>query len=121
MNRRYAGLVVGVSLVLSAAGCGTYNNVLGDSQHMVYGGVRRDGVILRECSGGSPNRAKGFDDPGVLPMVDNAAAMTAFMDLPFSFVGDTLTLPFTLCCALVQGGEAEPESTARAAAVDPRR
>ena len=110
MDRRYACLLVGCSLLLSAAGCGTFSNVMGDDVHMVYGGVRRDGVILRECGNGPPKRASDDPDAGVVPFVSNMAAATAFMDLPFSFVGDTITLPYTLCCAIAQGGDVSGQS-----------
>src|SRR5262245_41109886 len=109
--RRHSCLLVGCALVLAGAGCGTFNNVVGDGDHLPYGGVRKDGELLRECSSGASDHAKNNADQGVLPLVYNTAAFTAFMDMPLSFVGDTLTLPYTLCCLMAQGEAPAPEQT----------
>ena len=68
---KYSGLVV---LLVNLTACGTIIN-LGKGDYTVYGGVRNDFNVIQEG--------------GVLGVL-------AVLDLPLSFVFDTLILPVTL-------------------------
>lgn len=68
-------LLGGVILTLSLCGCGTMSN-MSTGDRGVYGGVRQD---FQNISSG-----KG----------------AAWIDVPFSAVGDTVTLPFTAVKAM---------------------
>jgi uncharacterized protein YceK len=72
MKRRlYCGLFLGVAL----CGCGTMENLKGGDR-AIYGGVRQD---FQNVSSGKTG---------------------ALLDVPFSVVGDTVTLPVTVGKAL---------------------
>ncbi|WP_311419205.1 YceK/YidQ family lipoprotein [Haemophilus parahaemolyticus] len=68
---KYSGLVI---LLVNLTACGTIIN-LGKGDYTVYGGVRNDFNVIQ--------------DGGVLGVL-------AVLDLPLSFVFDTLILPVTL-------------------------
>lgn len=68
---KYSGLVI---LLVNLTACGTIIN-LGKGDYTVYGGVRNDFNVIQEG--------------GVLGVL-------AVLDLPLSFVFDTLILPVTL-------------------------
>jgi uncharacterized protein YceK len=70
---RWIIAVVLAATALLAAGCGTYFNLTNEEGMRVYGGVRAD--MTGPCGGN-------------------------VLDLPFSAVGDTLTLPVTVPCSL---------------------
>lgn len=82
-----------VALVL-AAGCGTFNNVtehdgpvpLGGGTQMPYGGVRMDLCSFGEAYAHGENGQR----TGIL-----LVPYFMFIDAPLSFIGDTLTLPYT--------------------------
>jgi uncharacterized protein YceK len=86
--RRLALLLVLGSLVVAGSGCGTVLNFFngeGGGPKQVYGGVQID------CQA-----AAGLlkDHPG--QGIPYQEALWAFFDLPFSLLGDTLTLPLVL-------------------------
>jgi uncharacterized protein YceK len=82
---------IGVLLVaLAATGCGTCANLADHSR--IYGGTQLDSTsLLHACKELShPN------EPGELtPKRDAAAALGSCIDLPFSVMADTFTLPIT--------------------------
>ncbi len=96
------------SIVLPAmfaiAGCGTLTN-MERADHTkpdapkpgrVYGGVERDVAWSQQCfdkSSAKDGKSNGFVE-------DVKGTYYLAVDLPFSFVGDTLTLPITLLVAL---------------------
>ena len=72
-------------LGISASGCGTALNVRSDGQQKVYGAVQHD----LECIRHNLDTSK----PRKLPVLSVAIGL---LDLPFSLIGDTLTLPLTI-------------------------
>jgi uncharacterized protein YceK len=85
--------------VAGLGGCGTVMNLspepatlwLSESPtQRVYGGVRYDAVM-----GGGALLLGLFGAPGLLPL----GAYVLAVDMPLSFVGDTLTLPWTVSAA----------------------
>ena len=101
-------------------GCGTVANITlsgppstGGSMK-VYGGVRRDMDIVRDCTT-NPDHPK-----------DNAKAIcfatavtVAALDLPLSVVADTITLPITIPVALVTQGQTDKGPAANRQEADP--
>ena len=84
--RRIALLLVLGFLVVAGSGCGTALNFFnGESKgpELVYGGVQMDYQFAAEHIQDQP--AQG------IPLV-----LGAFLDLPLSLLGDTLTLPLIL-------------------------
>src|SRR5579871_4117070 len=86
---RLLGLAV---FALLGGGCGTVGNlrppgesVAGDPEKRVYGGIRSDLDHVQYNLDSSKPR-----------MLFPLAVALGLFDLPFSFVGDTLTLPYTL-------------------------
>src|SRR5690348_14386606 len=97
-----AGVVVWALAALS--GCGTIKNLspnplplpINDHPQSVYGGVRLDAKAAQALTSGGP-------DP---------LALILTLDLPFSLVGDTLTLPYILY--VNASGKAERQAPANA-------
>jgi uncharacterized protein YceK len=91
-----------VALAVSPCGCGTFCNDVwftpGEGGKRVYGGVRVDCQVAREAL--NEHRASG-DFWGTL--------LYSALDLPLSAVGDTLSLPYTVPCALWRLGHPEPQ------------
>jgi uncharacterized protein YceK len=85
--RLLIGTLFCLSLLTAVTGCGTVMNVV-DREPTVYGGTRTDVALIRREKTWSETEAP-------LPLVTGSAAVMAFVDLPFSLVGDTLTLPLT--------------------------
>ena len=94
------GFVVAI-LCLSAGGCGTLNNTIGagtppadgsviEPPNKIYGGVatnvERIGLSLY----------RGVLDGPIYGPLHLIAGTVSLIDLPFSFIGDTLTLPVTV-------------------------
>ncbi len=73
------------ALLLLAAlpGCGTYVNCLNLGGTRPYGGVLIDGGLI----------ACAVHQGELIPL-----SGIVFLDVPFSLVGDTVTLPYTLTC-----------------------
>jgi uncharacterized protein YceK len=106
------GLFVGLAVAILSAGCGTVTNTLScainppcreftrpedfgdypccgplwwvtkDDQNRVYGGVRDDWVIIENMRISLPH--------------DDIDPFWAILDMPFSAIGDTITLPYIL-------------------------
>ena len=80
---------IGLLLILSMAGCGTIYNMGAGPCHIheypyIYGGVYIDfGTIA----------------PQLIPL----GILLALIDLPFSIVGDTITLPWSIAATIKQG------------------
>jgi uncharacterized protein YceK len=89
MLRTSAGL--GLFVALACGGCGTLHNLNPKSAEgegespptRIYGGVRQDWITLKELD---------FSDVACINLVFLPLYLAA---LPLSFVGDTLTLPYT--------------------------
>jgi uncharacterized protein YceK len=75
--------------VLFVSGCGTVANTLwlndDEGGMRVYGGVRGDWEIIHESSTGSPGTR-----------MDSYSVLLGSLDIPFSAIGDTVTLPLTI-------------------------
>lgn len=97
MNWRAAVGCVLATLALLSGGCGTIQNLQQTTgpkdvpeippdapMKRVYGGVRSDWSELA-----------GRREPGS-PSAGTGSSLSALVDLPFSAVGDTLTLPYVL-------------------------
>jgi len=84
--RRWFGLM----LVLSLAGCGTVFNMgagpcaINDGYPRIYGGVRIDVTTIA---------------PQLIPL----GFLLALIDFPFTLVGDTITLPWSITATLEHG------------------
>jgi len=88
MNYRVVMILGFATITIPSAGCGTMENLreaippkstCGESWNTVYGGVRNDCSYLVKSTASK----------------DEAWILTAF-DVPFSFIGDTITLPYTV-------------------------
>src|SRR5690242_10542993 len=109
------GMLAAVAAAATAllGGCGTVANVTlsgppsGGGALKVYGGVQRDLDIVRDCTT-NPDHPKDNAEA-----VCFAAAVTvAAVDMPFSVIADTLTLPITIPVALVTQGRADKQAPA---------
>jgi len=105
-KRTLAGLALAPAALLFTGCLGTAFNLAGDGPQ-VYGGVRKDWQLV--CAPDSvvpPDSALRQGRPPGL-----ACRLVGALDLPLSAVGDTLTLPLTVSCALagpVRDGAASP-------------
>ncbi len=90
-------------------GCGTMVNLSDKGKGDIYGGVVRDFTEAGRLLEHTPSSSSG----PFLRACDAAVALTSYtLDVPFSFIGDTLTLPLTLPAALSRQGRPErPETT----------
>ena len=108
-----AALGLAVTLFSALPGCGTV--VSWTNGPCPYGGVRLDAcgtAMLAHAASPALGEEHGKFSPGTNAML--GACMVA--DLPFSVIGDTLTLPFTIPAALArQRDKREPAPEA----VDP--
>jgi uncharacterized protein YceK len=101
-----SGLAALVMLLLACflAGCGTITNLQCADTHdkesprpgRVFGGVSRDVAWAKRCFDGNPSP----DSSGASFKDQVKGAYYLTIDLPFSFIGDTLTLPITCMIAL---------------------
>ena len=84
-------------MVCSVWGCATAWNI--QNERRIYGGVRRESsavpYLLKDSEPAKPE--DGFS---------TVLSMWALADLPFSAVGDTLTLPLTVAATLMKLKEA---------------
>ncbi len=82
---RWIGIVITMALLIS--GCSTFSETFDTRSHcgssLVYCGTRTDAMLIA---------AAGDESAGIL----RAFVPLAMMDLPFSFVADTLLLPYTV-------------------------
>jgi uncharacterized protein YceK len=96
-----------LAIVLSCAlgGCGTSLNLDGDSR--IYGGVRLDAQQWRTGVARAAGAAKPEpeDDPPAWSAIKTTGAL---LDLPFSLVMDTVTLPVTIATTLEERNDHEP-------------
>ena len=95
MLRRSILAIILAGLPPLAAGCGTVANTVWftpeEGGKRVYGGVRADLEGCREFIGSDSG-------PPIRPWFD--ARFLYFLDLPVSAIADTVTLPYTIPCAL---------------------
>jgi uncharacterized protein YceK len=91
MNCRAVLLLGFASIAILSGGCGTVENLqesmppkssCGESWKSVYGGVRKD------CS----NLVESFSSKDK----DQSNLILTTLDVPFSLIGDTITLPYTV-------------------------
>lgn len=78
------------------SGCGTMHNVWSCfdervPQKLVYGGIREDRLKIREAAHQTISSSKPREVTSGM-----ARVVTRSVDLPFSAIGDTLTLPITI-------------------------
>ena len=71
----------GIVCALTLTGCATLDNLAGDQ--IPYGGFSDDITGRNVCP----------------PNICGISTMISVIDTPFSFVGDTVTLPITVCAA----------------------
>jgi uncharacterized protein YceK len=95
MNDRTALVLGFISIVLLGGGCGTVENLQEATQpshhfdaswNTVYGGVSKDYAHLQESRDVT---FKNPHDPWLM-----------LLDLPFTLIGDTITLPYTIAYEL---------------------
>jgi uncharacterized protein YceK len=104
MIRSISASVLLAALVCTLAGCGTMANLKpakssdedAPKPQRVFGGVEHDVAWSKKCFG--PPDEKDGKEPGLGDQLKGTCYM--FVDLPLSFVGDVVTLPFTLLVAL---------------------
>jgi uncharacterized protein YceK len=87
------------------SGCGTVANIaeLGDpapDHPVIYGGVRKD-IAARGNALTGAMMARPLDG-GAQSAIFEAVALQFTLDIPFSVVGDTLTLPVTIPAELLR-------------------
>jgi uncharacterized protein YceK len=98
--RSRATICLLAGLVVALNGCATAWNLKEEGQ--VYGGMRREIVAVPYLIGGSSGTKSDNGFSQVL-------AMCALLDLPFTAVADTLTLPYTIPTSLLnQRDKREP-------------
>jgi uncharacterized protein YceK len=102
-------LLVAVALT-TLAGCASVGNFAGEEGCRVYGGTRTDASLISDCWGGESEIAKSQAIAGPVRL---AGGCCGLVDLPFSMIADTVTLPITVPLAL---GRHDDESTADAQA-----
>jgi uncharacterized protein YceK len=89
--RTFLAILLFASLT-AISGCGTLLN-LGEKDSSPYGGVQMDSKIIAQGVPLGPAAWTGdVDISSFWPL--------AMIDLPFSLVGDTLTLPITIASAI---------------------
>lgn len=108
MLSRLRFALVQIACCIATSGCGTFANTCWftdeEGGHRVFGGVRTDW----QCACRTLNKGDELERP--------SKAVWLLADLPFSFVGDTLTLPYTLFHS--PKANSEPEKTSSAAPQD---
>src|SRR5438105_2749556 len=95
MVRAAAAVILMISATAMLSGCGTCVNLLSDANEeteylrgkRVYGGVATDWTFALICCTGT--------DLLTMPFTIPCAAYLVAVDIPLSFIGDTLTLPIT--------------------------
>jgi uncharacterized protein YceK len=91
--RKFA-IVVLLAGAVSSAGCGTMGNVVND--RAVYGGVRFDAWFAKGCIADGYKHVTTRERTAFLPGCNCLLGACAVADMPFSLVGDTVTLPWTV-------------------------
>jgi uncharacterized protein YceK len=105
-------------MALPLAGCGTFGNVCWlnreEGGQRVYGGVRAEVEILQASEGTSGSTWVNSDDHR------RKEVLWCLLDLPFSVIGDTLTLPVTVYAAMANGSsdQSAPRADPKAASVN---
>ena len=102
MTMRGTLMAVAVLAAVSAqGGCGTAGNLTEKGGCRVYGGTRMDGAIISDSFAPDSEMAKaeGLERPVVV-----WAGWCGLVDLPFSVVADTVTLPFTVPLSMKRSG-----------------
>src|SRR5262245_37320853 len=89
-----------MALSLLSSGCGTAANLFIDTK-IPYGGTLADGGIVVASVKGVADRVGG-EPPQHDFLYAPVLAPLALIDLPFSFVADTLALPYTIPAHLPQ-------------------
>ncbi|HEY7312521.1 MAG TPA: YceK/YidQ family lipoprotein [Gemmataceae bacterium] len=109
---RRASLVALALAAMYLIGCGTAANLSGGLQgwrkSQIYGGVRRDVKSANQFIADNWTGAADIQqDVGTVVGVGLIS-----LDVPFSLIGDTLTLPITIPAALMGGSAAPPPPAA---------
>lgn len=106
MPRAAIGVILPVFTVLWLSGCGTLANTgygLRIPEWTVYGGVKGDVTCIRQ------NAVQLAHSEGLSATGNLCGVALSTIDLPFSVVGDTLTLPWTAMAtfgkAMIEGDE----------------
>ena len=88
-------LLFSLLITASLSGCGTMDNMAGGPSARVYGGVRQD---VKDAAQATGTAFRASD----AAMFSNSVALgTAHvLDMPFSAVADTVTLPVTVPAAV---------------------
>jgi uncharacterized protein YceK len=118
--RRTAVLALLAQLPASL-GCGTVANRF-TGRDMIYGGVVGDATVVAKGSQRIAGRVVGSAPLDCSPSAaeDSCGIILGLVDLPFSFVADTLTLPWTVVGTLHKLAAAEPEEKPVSAGRDQR-
>jgi uncharacterized protein YceK len=98
-------LVAGLALPPALSGCATGGNLFGTEECKVYGGTRIDATLVAE---GLTAHSEAAQAPGVAHPVLVWEGCCGLVDMPLSFVADTVTLPITVPLALTRGGAGSP-------------
>jgi uncharacterized protein YceK len=96
---KWPAFVFPFAVTLLLSGCGTAMNTLYfmpiEGGKSVYGGIKVDWSVMRDCAADA-GRSENIGD-----RIDHGSkALLLALDMPFSAVGDTLTLPITIEAAL---------------------
>ena len=108
MATRAVAAGVAALLVSALCGCGTVLNLQGESQ--VYGGARNDARAGAGCLAQGLGLTRAEEHDKFSPQVNLAIGACALVDLPFSALADTLTLPVTIAAAFRCPGDVSTKS-----------
>ncbi|MBN1268835.1 MAG: YceK/YidQ family lipoprotein [Kiritimatiellae bacterium] len=85
---RSLSLILFAALLAAACGCGTIMAGVGEGAVENYGGVKFDRDTYESIRAGLQEEDRSVLSVLFIPLV--------FLDMPFSFVADTLFLPYTM-------------------------
>ncbi len=101
-------LTVTAATVLALSGCGTAANVV-NHDPQIYGGTRTDIALIHR-----PEADKALDVVPPHPLVTGTVGFMAFLDMPLSLIGDTVTLPYTAVVAYAASTDKPPTPSKQA-------
>lgn len=101
MRKRIQVLMVLVVFILFFGNCMTYFSLRDVNQiNKIYGGTRYNMDLMFQSPG---------DQTGMMVVISSAACIFSTVDFPFSFVADTIVLPYTIPHAIMNEGRESEE------------
>lgn len=107
---RWKTWVFGLITATALCGCGTLVNITNKStENKIYGGTRLDVVGGPYLFGKGVGLIRREEHEKFPPSMCIGLGMCALVDLPFTIIADTLTLPITVRAAIDRAKNAEEE------------